>query len=113
MKIVLSVKQQGHVPSFKTQKRAAINRQTGQAMIVTGRKEKEWMQRCIQSFESQLFCACQTIGPVTPTAPPLHCSIASSLPLDDSRQWLPELHVYVQEVRKDEEGATIIIEEIK
>lgn len=110
MKIVLSVKNQGHVPSFKTQKRAATHRVTGLPFVVSKKEIRKWMDQCAQSFESQLFCATQTTGDVTLTAPCPHSLIASSLPLDDSRQWIAEEHVFALEVEPGEEGATITIE---
>jgi len=106
MKIVLAVKNQGHVPSFKNCKRVVRNR------LITRPDVKKWMERCIQSFESQLFCESQTTELVTLTGPQAPYSIASCIPLDDSRQWIPELHVLCQEVNKGEEGATIIIEQL-
>lgn len=112
MKIVLSVKQLGHVPAFKTQKSAAINRETGHPMVVSSGKTKRWMAACIQSLESQLFCITQIGNGETPTAPSPHSSIASSLPLDDSWAWIPEQHLYAQLVKPGEEGATIIIEKL-
>lgn len=107
MKIVLSVKQQGHVPSFKNKKR--VTKKFG---LITHPKIKRWMEQCIQSFESQLFIESRTIAGVILTGPPPLSLIASSLPLDDSRQWIPELHIYCEEVKPGEEGATIIIEKI-
>ena len=112
MKIVLVVRNQGHVPSFKTQKSAAINRKTGQPMIVSGGKIKRWMEQCIQSFESQLFCKSQMGGIETLTAPIPRSSIASLLPADDSWKHIPEQHIYAQQVKQGEEGATIIIEKL-
>ena len=106
MKIVLAVKNQDHVPSFKNCKRVVQNR------LITRPDVKRWMDQCIRSFESQLFCATRITGGVTPTAPSPHYLIASSLPLDDSRQWMPEQHLYCEEVKPGEEGATIIIEKL-
>ncbi len=110
MKIVLAVKHQGHVPSFKNCKRAV--RKGKHATIITEPETKKWMERCIQGFESQLFCGSATTADGMPTAQHRHSSIVSSLPLDDSRQWIPELHVVCEEVCKGDEGAVIIIEEI-
>jgi len=106
MKIVLDVKNQGHVPSFKNKKRIMRNH------LVTEPKTKRWMQGCIDSFESQLFIASRITGGETLTVPPPRSLIVSSLPLDDSRQWIPAIHIYCLPCKKGEEGATIIIEEI-
>ena len=107
MKITLAVRQQGHVPSFENKKR--VTRQGG---LITDPKTKAWMERCILGFESQLFCGSATIGGGMPTGLQQRFLIASSLPLDDSRQFIPELHVYCEEVAKGEEGAIIIIEKL-
>jgi hypothetical protein len=106
MKIVLSVKQQGPVPSFKNNKRVVGKK------VFTDKKTKRWMEDCIQNLGSQLFCITQIGSGETPTAPIPHSSIASSLPLDDSWEWIPEQHLYAQLVKPGEEGATIIIEKI-
>jgi hypothetical protein len=111
MKIELRIKNQGHVPSFKNNKRA-IRLKNNNLMLVTEKKTKAWMQKCIQSFESQLFSSTLTTGPVTSTVPHLRSLIASSLPQDDSRQWVPELNIRSEEVDAGEEGAIIIIEQI-
>jgi len=106
MKIVLEVRNQGHVPSFKNKKRIMRNH------LVTEPKTKRWMQRCTKCFESQLFCATQITGGETLTAPPPRSLIVSSLPLDDSRQWIPAIQIYSHPCSEGGEGATIIIEEI-
>mgnify|MGYP001588752767 CR=1 FL=1 len=111
MKITLAVRHQGHVPSFKNNKRAIRLKRGGQK-LVTETKTKAWMERCILGFESQLFCGSATIGGGMPTGLQQRFLIASSLPLDDSRQFIPELHVYCEEVAKGEEGAIIIIEKL-
>lgn len=106
MKIQLAVKNQGHIPSFKNKKRIARNR------LITDPKTRKWMDGCIQSFESQLFLKSQTIAGVTSmVAPPLSL-IVSSLPLDDSRQWISELLIVSEVVPRGEEGAEITIEKI-
>jgi hypothetical protein len=112
MKIALAVKNQGHVPSFKTLKQASINQQTGKPFVRTPANVKAWMLRCIANFESQLFLDTQITGPETPTAPNQPSWIASLLPLDDSWQWIPEQHIYCEKVEKGKEGAIIIIEKI-
>ena len=107
MKITLAVRNQGHVPSFKNKKRSNKS-----GNVYTEPKTKRWMDACIQSFESQLFCISRINDSATSTVPHLRSLIVSSLPLDDSRQWIPELHVYCEEVDKGEEGAVIIIEKL-
>lgn len=110
MKIVLSVRHRGHVPSFKNKKRVRV--QKGRPIVFTQANVKKWMDEVIQDFESQLFCATQTTGDVTLTVPRPRSSIVSSLPLDDSRQWISQLLIVDDNVPVGEEGAIITIEEI-
>lgn len=112
MKIELAVRNIGPAPSFKNTKSIGRNRKTKRPFIMTNPKKKKWMEACIQSFESQLFCVIQIGDGGTLTAPPPRSLIASSLPLDDSRQWIPELHVLSEDCDKGNEGATIIIEKL-
>lgn len=112
MKIELAVRNQGHVPSFKNCKRVVHNRTTKKPFLATKPEVKGWMQRCIQSFESQLFCATLTADAGTLTAARPRSLIVSSRPLDDSRQWISQLTVLAEDVDAGNEGATIIIEEI-
>lgn len=104
MKIVLVVKNRGHTPSFKNHKRVCRNR------LITRPVVKKWMDQVIQDFESQLFCATQIGEGGTLTAAPPRSLIVSSLPLDDSRQWIAELRITDQDVPVGEEGAVITIE---
>lgn len=110
MKIALSVKHQGPVPAFKNSKALVVI--NGKPRMFTKKEYKQWMKRCIRSFESQLFCVTQIGGGGTPTVPLLHSSIASSLPHDDSWDWIPQLSVYAELCPKGEEGAAIIIEQL-
>jgi len=112
MKIVLAVKNQGPVPAFKTLKKAAIHRVTKQPMVVSQGKAKKWMANCTASFESQLFCLTRIGDAETLTEPQARSLTASSLPHDDSWEWIPELHVYAKLVKPGEEGAHIIIEKL-
>lgn len=112
MKIELQVRNIGPVPSFKNTKSIGRNRKTKRPFIMTDPKKKKWMGLCTESFELQLFCATQISGAGTLTAPPPHSLIVSSLPLDDSRQWIPELMVSSEDCPKGDEGATIIIEPV-
>lgn len=112
MKIVLRVERMGHVPSFKNNKRAILDRSTGKMRTLTDRKTKKWMAECIRNFELQLNLLFQINVSETLTAAKARSLIASLLPLDDSRQWIPEQHIYCREVEKGHEGATITIESL-
>jgi len=110
MKIALVVRNVGHVPSFKNNKRAILD--NGRMRTLTEPKTKKWMEQVTDAFASQLFSLTQTNDAVIPMAPCPPSLIVSSLPLDDSRQWLPEITIKCVEVEKGDEGATIIIEPI-
>jgi hypothetical protein len=101
----------GHVPSFKNKKRVARKR-NGPLFLMTEPKTKKWMDACIQSFVLQFTSVSQITEGVMLTGPYQVFWTALSLPLDDSLQWVPEQHVYCEEVEKGKEGATIIIEEL-
>lgn len=106
MKIELAVRHKGPVPSLKNHKRVI------RGMLITEPKVKRWMEEVISDFESQLFCATRTTAGAILTTPHPHSSIVSSLPLDDSRQWISELLIVSADVDKGQDGATITIEEI-
>lgn len=106
MKIALEIKNQGPVPSFKNAKRIFGSK------LVTRKDVKKWMAQCTQSFESQLFCATVIGEGATLTAQLQRSSIASSLPHDDSWDWIPQLEVRAVLCNKGEEGATVTIEKL-
>jgi len=112
MKIELEVKGLSHIPSFKNKKRSILDRNTGLQRTLTEGKTKQWMERCTQSLVSQLLCATQTIEGATIPGHSKLSLIVSSLPWDDSRQWIPETHITTQEVPNGDEGCLITIERI-
>ena len=124
MPITLHINGMGHVPSFKNQKQIAglrgdgKNRWKGKPVLLTKFERKRWMDAAILSFVSQLRSAIPTTTLATPTEPSPPSSTASSerlseyVPLDDSRQWIPQISVICQDCAKGDEGATITIERI-
>jgi len=102
----------GHIPAFKNKKRTILLNNGG-TMPVTDPKTKDWMNRCIQSIASQLYSSSAIIDHATSTGVSLRSSIASCVPLDDSRQWIPEEHTYSQDVDAGNEGVFIVIERIE
>lgn len=102
----LNVQGLGHVPSFKNHKMLARGR------LITDPQKQQWMERCIQSFVSQFGSFTLTVADEMRTGPLAPYLIVSLLPLDDSRQWIPELHIYCEEADKGYEGAVITIERI-
>ena len=108
MKIVLEVRKMGHVPSFKNNKRAILR--NGKMRTLTEPKTKKWMEAATDAFVLQLLWLTQTTDAVIPMEPFPHSLIVSSLPLDDSRQWIPEINVQCVDAVEGDEGATILIE---
>lgn len=102
--ITLAVGNIGHVPTFKNSKMIARGR------LITDPKKQAWMDRCIDSFVYQLRSAFQTRGIATTTGPIPLSRIASLLPLDDSRKWIPSHSVNTRLVPKGQEGAELVIE---
>ena len=107
--LVLKVYGLGHVPSFKNTKSIFRNKKTGRMFIATDPKKKEWMERAIKLFVSQLLGLFpigegETVGECQKQS-----QIASSLPLDDSLDWMIPGEQNVVRVPKGEEGAIITI----
>lgn len=108
--VTLEIKGLGEIPSFKNSKVLARGR------MFTKPAYQKTMERITRSFEFQLKSALQTTGTGTPMEPYQPCSIVSLgqlVPLDDSRQWIPEIHVKAVKVSKGQEGAVIMIERIE
>jgi len=101
--IRLVVQGLGSVPSFKNSKMLTRGR------LITDPKKQKWMDACIASFESQLRSELRTRGIATTTGPIPPSRIASLLPLDDSRKWIPEHCVRTLLVSKGSEGAELVI----
>lgn len=96
-----------HIPSFKNRKR--VSKSGG---VFTDEKVKERMDAIIQSFVSQLLCETATIERGTQMDSSRLSLMLSLLPGDDSKKWIPEIHIYSRKVEIGEEGAEIIIERI-
>ncbi|MDQ5979492.1 MAG: hypothetical protein QG602_2466 [Verrucomicrobiota bacterium] len=107
--IVLRVDGLGHVPSFKNAKMILWR----QRRIMTKPEYQVWMERVVESFVSQLRSELATRGIATTTGLSALSQIASLLPLDDSRKWIPAHCVSTQLVSKGNEGADITIERIE
>lgn len=103
----------GHVPSFKNKKRVFTNKKIGKSFIGTRGDVKQWMEKAIRNIELQLRSHFLTTVGVTSTERLQPSLIASSVPLDDSRQWISELRILAVETNAGEENHEIIIERIK
>lgn len=98
----------GHCPSFKNSKLLLWN----QRRAITKPEYQKWMQAAIRLIESQLLSALATRGIEITTGPLAPSLIASYLPLDDSRKWIPSHSVSTQLVSKGNEGADLVIERL-
>lgn len=111
--LVLEVK--GIVPSFKTQKTAYgwRDKKTGKifARPATLPEHKEWMQKTVADFVSQLLSASPTTETGTLTVATLR-SLIASLPRDDTWQYLPVTSLKSELCHPGDEGATIVIESL-
>jgi hypothetical protein len=105
MPIRLEIKGLGHVPSFKNNKMLARGR------VITNPENQKWMERCVESFESQLICLYQTSADGMRTGRSLQSWIASVLPLDDSVREIGHEEITPFTVGKGMEGAVITITE--
>lgn len=104
--IYLSLQKLGEVTSFKNSKMIARGR------LITDPKKQRKMESYIQSFESQLRSLWRTSVQETGTECSLASWIRSSMPLDDSRQWIPQMSVRFLEVNKGHEGAIVNVERL-
>lgn len=107
--IALTVSGLGHVPSFKNKK--IIVKTKRRPRLITHPKVQQWMERCTQSFASQLRARFPTTGSGTTAecSPP---SKTVSWPLDDNWQELEIGRVRTILVPKGQEGADLLIESL-
>lgn len=106
--IVIEITGLGHVPSFKNSKQLFIR--NGKPRMATKPAYKKWMARCIRLIEFTLLSRFRIAAGAMLTGDSLPSWTASSVPFDDSVDWIPEILVTVERVPKGEEGATITIE---
>jgi len=104
--ILLKIRGLSHCPSFKNGKMLARGR------LITAPKKQKWMEQAARSIESQLRSALQTTETGTQTGPLAPSLILTSLPLDDSLTWIGVPCGSWRRVKKGEEGADILIEQL-
>jgi hypothetical protein len=109
--ITLTIQGCENVVSFKNSKLICAPKGR-RPMLITDPKKQKKMDRYIGLIESQLHSLYQTSETGMATGCSLASWIQSCVPLDDSRKWIPELHVYFKEVPKGDEGAVILIEKL-
>jgi hypothetical protein len=101
--IVIEIAGVGNITSFKNSKMIARGR------LITNPKKQKQMEKIIQCIESQLNSIFRITEDEILTGWHPRFAIATSLPLDDSRQWISKLEIYCDEVPVGKEGATITI----
>lgn len=108
----------GEICSFKNSKQITRGRKGRKAGLITNPVKKAKMDSYTQSIESQLRSILPTIVSgmgLEWQNQSLMLSLLQSgalLPLDDSRQWIPESSFSFKEVPKGMEGCEILIEKL-
>jgi hypothetical protein len=105
-KLVLRLTGLNHVPSFKNSKMLTRGR------LITKPERQQWMEAATRLIESQLRSLLATEGIETQMVRSLLSSTALFGQFDDSVQWIPEIHIKVQRVTQQDEGAIITIERL-
>lgn len=95
----------GPVPSFKN------NKMLTRGKLITDPKKQQWMERAIHALEFQFISLCPTTDAVTLMAW-LRQSLTALLPPDDAWQFVPEIHLSIERVKKGQEGCRIHIERL-
>ena len=111
----LEIRSLGNIPSFKNSKMiipftTKAGKRSGRP--VTKSEYAAQMKLITELLESQLRSVAQTTGGETPTGHYPPSLIASFTPLDDSRQWIPDMRITAEECAPGDEGATITIERL-
>lgn len=115
--IRLSIRGLGEITSFKNTKKI-IRLPDGTPSLVTDPKKAAKMERYTRSIESQLRSTLPTIvsemalGCQNPLPMLSLLQLGRLLPLDDSRQWIPEFSFTFKQVQKGMEGCEIVIEQL-
>lgn len=98
------------IPAFKNKKRAIMDRNTGRMRTMTDAKTQRQMEEITHTIALLLASVIPMPDDAISMEQHLQSWIASSLPLDDSRQWIAELLISSQDVDKGNEGVDIIIQ---
>lgn len=106
-----------HIPSFKNSKRWITKLPNGKPLkrpfLITSPAFQDWMEKAVQSLESQLLSMCLTGGEGTPLERSKLFAMLSRLPADDSVNDLREGSWKVERVPPGEEGCRIEITRMK
>jgi hypothetical protein len=102
-----------HIPSFKNAKHWITKLPNGKPLqrpfLITSPEFQKWMEKAVQSLESQLLSMCQTGGDETQLVRSKLFAMLSQLPADDSVNDLVEGSWKVVRVPPGEEGCVITI----
>jgi hypothetical protein len=105
----------GIIPSFKTQKTAYgwLDKATGKifARPATLPEHREWMEKAVRNFVSQLLSGSAT-GESTIQTGATPQSLIALLPRDDCWAAIPETLLKSELCEPGQEGATIVIERL-
>ena len=101
--LLIKVRGCGNLVSFKNTKMIARGR------LITDPKKQAKMEQYIHAIISNLLSMYPTIAQETATGCLQQFVIASSMPADDSWQWIPEISVRVVKVAPGEEGCDILL----
>ena len=94
------------IPSFKNKKRMMRGR------LITKPETQQQMEEITLNFIAQLRSSIRIVDAATLTEQHQPCLIAlltHSKDFDDSRQWIPEIHIKAVDCDKGNEGAVIEI----
>jgi len=112
LKLTVSLYGHGNIRSFKNTKQIVPARNGRPPFLVTQPEIKKQMEGIILDLLSQFISASQTNADGTSTGCSRRSLIASYLPGDDSRQWIPRQLVECTEVAPGLEGVDITIERL-
>jgi hypothetical protein len=105
-KLTIYLRGLGHITSFKNSKMICRGK------LMTSPTKQKQMNAYIRDIESQLRSLFRTTADGMPTGRSLASWTASSVPLDDSVEWIVEETIRVHRCSKGQEGANIEIEQL-
>src|SRR5947208_1736386 len=111
-KLRVSLSGHGNIRSFKNKKRIIPGRNGKPPQLVTEGPTAKQMEAIIRDLLSLFISASQTDANGISTACSRQSLIASYLPGDDSRHWIPRILVECTDVTPGYEGVDITIERL-
>lgn len=111
-KVRVSLYGHGNVKSFKNQKQIIPARNGKPPLLITKPERKKQMEGLIRDLLSLFVSASLTSESATSTECSQLSSIASLLPKDDSRHWIPVITVTAEDCEEGHEGVEITVERL-